>query len=255
MKNESAESPKAAVHDAKFDIETPPGSATAADAHSTNPYFSNEEAGVSSKDVDNLATISLDTPSASDGDATFKETEQLETHQSTGEAAGAFEGLAPAATSTFSNISSAGSLPLSASLTQLSTSNSAAADLGVQQQSTAGLQPAQPPAVSTSQPAALPRASHVKVGMQAAVSCLSAWSIAHTQLCSNAVPLAIFFVRYQCYDSNQEPVQIAVPAHQVMQSALLQCLYGSMLKQFRCKRPAQPTFWPHTPLMVSCRCG
>jgi len=207
MDKKEAESPKAAVHDAKFDIETPPGSATAtaADAHITNPYFSSEEAGLSSKDVDNLATISLDTPSASDGDATFKETEQLEAHQSTGEAAAAYEGLAPAATSTVSTVSAAGSLPLSASLTQLSSSNSVAADLSVQQQSTAGLQPAQPPAVSTTQPEALPRASHVKVGcrrheLYPCMLCIFNKIVQTTEL--------------QFHDSTSQPMQAVAPAHE-----------------------------------------
>jgi hypothetical protein len=58
---------------AKFDLETPPGSATAADA-AANTDFADDEGGPFTKDVnDNLATISLDTPSASDGDAAFQE--------------------------------------------------------------------------------------------------------------------------------------------------------------------------------------
>jgi hypothetical protein len=43
-------------HSAAFDLETPPGSATAATA---------EEGGHFSKELDNLATVSLDTPTAS----------------------------------------------------------------------------------------------------------------------------------------------------------------------------------------------
>jgi hypothetical protein len=59
---------------AKFDLETPPGSAKAADAAADNTHFSSDEGGQYTKEVnDSLATISLDTPSASDGDSAFME--------------------------------------------------------------------------------------------------------------------------------------------------------------------------------------
>lgn len=134
---------------AKFDLETPPGSAKAADA-AAHTHFRDE--GPFTKDIDNLATISLDTP--------FQE--QPAEHGLSQHAAGP-EVLPGAAASI--------GLPLSSSLSSFRGSEQVSEAVVLVGSTTSGaVAPAEAPA-SHNQPLPEPqppRAFPVKVGGQAA---------------------------------------------------------------------------------------
>jgi hypothetical protein len=149
---------------AKFDITTPPGSATADDAASNTAF--RPDGGQFSKDIDTLATISLDTPKASDADTAFLAQSISEGGQL---AAAAPSEVLPAAAGSSQGLPAAvaSSMPLSSTLSSFRGSEwlSEAPEL-IASTSSAGLAPAAAPAstpVSQAVPE-LPKVHPVKVG-------------------------------------------------------------------------------------------
>lgn len=154
LKQETHESNVAA----KFDLETPPSSAKAADAATASTPFTAEERGFS-KDIDNLATVSLDTPTASDSHSALQEHPAQLTLQDSEAAVGqSAEGLPAAAAS---------SVPLSSSLSSLRGSEQVSEALLAAATPSTGAGPTEAPASHSQPPPELPKASPVKVGLGA----------------------------------------------------------------------------------------
>lgn len=150
---------------AEFDIETPPGSATAEDAAASTTF--KPDGGQFSKYVDTLATISLDTPKASDADTAFLARNISEGGQL---AAAATSDVLPAAAGSSQGLPAAvaSGVPLSSTLSSFRGSErlSEAPELIASTSSSAGLAPAAAPASTPISPAVpeLPKAHPVKVG-------------------------------------------------------------------------------------------